>query len=514
MIFFFTYRKKNLLLVSYFLFLASLNAQSLLFPTDYFFDIQRQKAVLTDTTAIVHSSMQPFIYKEIPPDTFKKIKAGADPFFDKIFYENLIQVRHIDKSSGYDRKFNLDINPILNLNYGKDAFDTTKSSIKTNTRGFWLRGELGKKLIFESAFIENQSFFPTYLKDYANATGIVPGQGRWKNFKTSGFDYAMSSGIIHYQASKNFSVRLGHGKQKVGNGYRSLLLSDNSFNYPYIQFTASFFKQKLQYSQTYALLMNLNTGGSKTPPGTEQIFQKKAASFQQVSWHTSKYLDVYFFQGMIWKATDSNNVMHLNALYANPVIFSNLAAFGFNNANHIIVGGGFQVKLLKKTCLYTQFMYDGVSVNGGSDNGGFQAGIKLFDAFGLKNLFLQYEFNYVSVNSYKNPKYSAQDYSHYGQSLTTPVLFPQEHIGMISYTYKRIFIQLKENYSSSDITGFGVNYFDGKIGYMVNPHYNFNISVGSTFRTTSNWGINAKPQQMQLIYVSLRTSLYNLYYDF
>jgi hypothetical protein len=159
-------------------------------------------------------------------------------------------------------------------------------------------------------------------------------------------------------------------------------------------------------------------------------------------------------------------------------------------------------------------MYDGVSVSGGSDNGAFQAGIKLFDAFGLKNLFLQYEFNYVSVNSYRNPNYPAQDYSHYGQSLTTPALFPNEHVGMISYTYKRVFIQLKENYSSSDITGFSVNYFDGKIGYMVNPHYNFNISVGSTLRTTSNLGINAKPQQMQLIYVSLRTSLYNLYYDF
>ncbi len=150
----------------------------------------------------------------------------------------------------------------------------------------------------------------------------------------------MASAILHYQSGKNFSIRLGHGKQKVGNGYRSLLLSDNAFNYPYLQLTASFFKQKLQYSQTYALLMNLTDGGTKVPPGTERIFQKKAASFQHLSWHTSKYLDIYLFQGMVWQATDTNNVMHLDAYYVNPVIFTNLAKYGFNNANHILVGGG------------------------------------------------------------------------------------------------------------------------------------------------------------------------------
>lgn len=514
MFFFYTDRKLILLTSVFLLSIFFLNAQSLLFPGDYFFDLQRQKNALTDTNVIIHTDMQPFLYKEVPPDTFKKVKAGLDPFSDKLFYENFIQLRYTDKTSGYDRKFNLDINPILNLSAGQDSYDSTHGVIQTNTRGFWLRGEVGKKFIFESAFIENQSFLPGYLKDYASTYSVVPGQGRWKQFKATGFDYATSSGVLHYFVSKNFSIRLGHGKQKTGYGYRSLLLSDNSLNYPYIQFIATFFKQKLQYSQTYAMLMNLSFGGTKTNAGVEDIYQKKAASFQQLSWHTSKYLDVYAFQGMICTATDSHNVMHLTPLYANPVIFSNLGAFGFNNANHILVGGGFQARPLKKTCIYTQFMYDGVSSSQGN-NLGFQAGIKLFDAFKLKNLFIQYEFNQINGSAYTNVKYPAQDYVHYNQSLTTPALFPQEHVAMISYNYKRFFVQLKQNYSCS-ITNSNqnVSYFDGKLGYMVNPHYNFNISVGSTVRTYLDETINKKPQQMQLIYVSLRTSLYNLYYDF
>ncbi|HWY38415.1 MAG TPA: hypothetical protein VNY73_07635 [Bacteroidia bacterium] len=513
MVFFFRHIKLFLPGLCFLLF-TRLEAQSLLFPGDYLFEVQRQKLALTDTTVTIHTSMQPYVYKEVPPDTFKGLKAGADPFFDKLCYENLIQLRHIDRSSGYDRKFNLDINPIINFYAGRDALDTTHGNVQTNTRGFWIKGELGKKLLFESAFIENQSYLPAYLKQYAIASEVVPGQGRWKKFKSNGFDYATAYGILHYAVSKNFSIRFGHGKQKVGYGYRSLLLSDNSFNYPYVQFTANFFKQKLQYSQTYALLMNLSTGGSKIPYGTEQIFQKKAASFQQLSWHTCKYLDVYLFQGLIWKGTDSNNVMHLNPLYVNPLILSNAAIIGFNKTNHIIMGGGFQARPLNKTFVYTQFMYDGTSDSSGV-NFGCQAGLKLFDVFKIKNLFFQYEYNYTSKYAYTNFKDPGQSYSHYNQSLATPAWFPQEHVAMLSYSYKRFFVQAKQNYScGTGRVNQNVSYFDGKIGYMVNPRYNFNISVGSSMRTYINEAISKKPQQMQIIYVSLRTSLYNLYYDF
>ena len=54
---------------------------------------------------------------------------------------------------------------------------------------------------------------------------------------------------------------------------------------------ASFFKQKLQYTQTYALLMNLSDGGTRIPIGTERIYQKKAASFQQLSWQVNKKIN-------------------------------------------------------------------------------------------------------------------------------------------------------------------------------------------------------------------------------
>ncbi len=489
-----------------------LKSQSLLFPGDYFFDVPRQRAILADTELIVHTSMQPFIYKKRVPDTLKKYGYGMDPFSDKLFYENLIELRHTDKSSGYNRKFNLDINPIFNFSYGKDIIDTATARVSYNTRGIWIRGELGKKLFFETAFIENQSFMERYVYNWAFYASVVPGQGRWKNFKGGGYDYASSYGVLHYAASKNFFVRLGHGKQKIGNGYRSLLLSDNAFNYPYVQFTASFFKNKIQFSQTYALLMNLNDGGSKTPPGTERIFQKKAATFQHLSWHTSKYLDVYLFQGTIWKATDSSNTMHLDPLYANPVMFTNLAKFGFNNVNHILVGGGFEARPLNKLAVYSQFMYDGKSA-ANEDNSGFQGGIKYFDALGLRNLFMQAEYNRLNGSAYYSSK-SAQDYSHYNQVLTTPAWLPNEFVGIVSYYYKKVFVQLKENYFTDNTSKRTTSNFDGKIGYLFNAHYNMNLYAGCTFRTYDFGTAGTKLSLTQIFYIGFKTSLYNTYHDF
>jgi hypothetical protein len=253
--------------------------------------------------------------------------------------------------------------------------------------------------------------------------------------------------------------------------------------------------------------MNLSDGGTKIPVGTERIYQKKAASFQQVSWQINKMTNIYFFQGLIWKATDSNNVMHLNALYANPVIFTNLAAYGFNNSNYILTGGGWEVKPLKKTSFYGQFMYAG-SYNA-QDNSAFQVGIKLFDAFKFKNFYFQLEYNRVNGLAYTSPKNPMESYFQYNQMLTTPAVFSNEMVGLASYTYKNFFIQLKENYSfGQNYASQNLSFFDAKLGYMINPSYKANIAIGSTFRNYEN------AQQMQLFYISFKTSLYNIYYDF
>ena len=231
-------------------------------PSDYSFSLLTEKVVAAKDSSI-HSSIKPYIpfysekYKNVA-DTHPVFKyIDEDPFLDRVFRTHLIEVKSREK------KFHIKVDPLLNFEFGRDTEDTLQRRLYTNTRGFIASGSLGKDFYFETMLAENQSVFPNYIETNNRASGIVPGQGRWKTFKSRGFDYAFSSGFFSYQPCKNINIQAGHGKQKIGQGYRSLFLSDNAFNYPFVRITQRYFKGRVQYTNIYASLMNLISASEK-----------------------------------------------------------------------------------------------------------------------------------------------------------------------------------------------------------------------------------------------------------
>lgn len=372
-------RSKNLLSFTLCLISFSLSAQFYNLPNDYFFNTFSQRRLARIDSQQIHAGIQPYIpffnkKYEFVSDSFRVFKyITNDKLLDKVFFDHLI---HIKSKTG---KYEFKVDPLLNIELGRANYDTANSQrISTNTRGFIASGTIGKDFYFETMFAENQSYFPYYISNFARQTRVIPGQGRYKAFKTTGYDYAFSSGFISYQPFKRLNIQLGHGKQKVGSGYRSLLLSDNAFNYPYVRITSEWFKGRLQYTNIYAVFMNLTTGGAKTPPHTENLFQKKAASFQYLSFNAGKRINIGLFQGMIWNAADSMNRQHLDWQYFNPVIFTNLGFYGLNNKNNIVVGANANAKITNQISVYGQFMGDdfsGVSKLGNAF--GYQVGVTL-----------------------------------------------------------------------------------------------------------------------------------------
>ncbi|MGZ4097494.1 MAG: hypothetical protein ACXVNM_01360, partial [Bacteroidia bacterium] len=437
-----------------------------------------------------------------------------DPGLDIAFYKHLIQIQ----PHGQNFKFTLD--PILNIDIGDDFHDSIKTQTSTNTRGFIGSGYIGNKIYFETMFAENQSFFPSYVNNVVKATSVVPGQGRWKQFKTTGYDYAFSSGFVSYQPIKNLNIQFGHGKQKIGNGYRSLLLSDNSFNYPYARVTQQWLKGRIQYSNIYAVLMNLESASLVQNPNAERLFQKKAASFQYLSANITKYLNIGLFQGMIWQAGDSRNRQHLSWEYFNPVIYTNLAEYKLNNKNNILIGGDLKLKITNKLNVYGQFMADDLSNTKKVGNGfGYQAGINYFDVLGLKNLFLQLEYNNVNEGSYQSPigATTNQSYSHYNSTLAYTPGYGQEMMCLLDYKFKRFFMNARYHYQTLPLNGdnlYNNQLMNLKFGYLVNPSYNLNIALGYTYRNQNFSNFNNLSNQTNYIYLALKTSFYNLYYDF
>lgn len=495
-------------------------------------------------------------------NTFNSHHRGNDPFIatcgtvsfldkveNKIFKESLFIVK--DSSD----KFYLTIDPLFNFEFGKDLVDTSGEKLYKNTRGFLVRGSIGKKFAFESSFYENQATYAKYIDNYIDGTNdlfpqsanyqydVVPGQGRAKKFKKNGYDYAMTSGYVSYSPIKMFNIQVGHGKHFVGDGYRSLLLSDNAFNYPYARITTTY--KNIQYTNLYTSFMNLTDGGVKTPPNVERLFQKKIGSFQFLSANLFHRLQLGLFQGMIWEAADNVNRQHTNFHTYDPVIGVSALAYGLNNKNNVLIGATLKLKISKSISLYGQFMMDDMTLYADHKKNkyGYQAGFKYFDLFTVKNLHIQAEYNSVRPYAYaaENPY---QSYTHYNQALAHPLGANfTEMVGFINYRLRDFFIQIKANYAvkgnDSTSMNFGGNIFksdntfviaqsldnihttqglkttimtqDIHIGYLVNPSTNFNIVLGFTNRIEKT---EKTSSATQFVYFGVRTSLANFYYDF
>lgn len=501
-------------------FSISSKAQFYNFPGDYSYSLLTER-VLAAPDSSVHSSLKPYVpffsdkYRYVI-DTHRVFKfISEDLVLDKIFSDHLLHIR------SHDKKYVFTVDPLVNFEVGRDNADTISRRLFVNTRGFIAAGQIGKDFYFETMLAENQAMFPNYIEAYNNQTGIVPGQGRWKVYKKRGFDYAFSSGFFSYQPSKHINIQAGHGKQKVGNGYRSLLLSDNAFNYPYLRVTQQWFKGRLQYTNIYAALMNLVSSSTNIPANTERLFQKKAASFQYLSVNPVKWLNIGFFQGLIWQAGDKHNVQHLDWQYFNPVIFSNLGFYGLNNRNNILVGADLNLKLGKSINIYGQLMADDLSRSRSTGNAwGYQAGIKYFDAFKVKNLFLQAEYNDVAEDSYSNPTTSTvadQSYSHYNQNLAFTPGYGKEFVLMVDYKKQRVTFNARYNYQYAPFNGYSLyqnNIFNFRLSYTVNQAYNLALSAGYMSRVQDFYGFNSSGNKTSYLYIGLKTNIFNTYFDF
>jgi hypothetical protein len=411
-------------------------------------------------------------------------------------------------------KFYLTIDPLLNAEFGVDQADESpnKQNIYTNTRGVLVKGNIGTQFSFQTSVYETQSFFPNYITQNVKGTGVAPGQGRVKAFKVNGFDYAYSSSYISYSPVKFLNLQLGNGKHFIGDGYRSLLLSDVATNYPYLKATTVFGKGKFQFTKLHASLTNLNRRPDGSVP--ESLFQRKSMSTHYINWLATKWLNVGLFESTIWQTEDSTGTLPFEFRQLNPVPFVNTLTTGFNKDDHSIVGLNVKIKLPFKTVLYHQTVYDGKQ---NDTQIGLQAGVKYY---GIRNLTLQAEYNTVSPSTYQLNQNALQDYTHYNQALAHPYGTNfNEIVGIANYKYKRVFTQAKINLgeytttvpSSSSEYDATLTVLQAHLGYIINPKTNLSLSVGGTNRVEKT---DFSENKTNYIYFSIKTSLRNLYYDF
>jgi hypothetical protein len=372
--------------------------------------------------------------------------------------------------------FSLAVNPVVQYVVAKES--DNGQHLFLNTRGVSLRGRIADKVGFQVYVTDNQERDPLYVQEFEEERQAVPGAGFYKDFKAAGgFDYFDARGTITFNVAKVIDVAFGYDKNFIGNGHRSLFLSDFSNSTLFLKLNTRIWKFNYQN-----LFMELQTNERL---GADILIPKKYAAMHHLDLAITKWLNVGFFEGVVFGRED-----HFEFGYLNPVIFYRSIEQQSNSFDNALAGFDLKANVAKRFQFHSQFLLDEFNmVEARKGDGwwgnkwGLQAGAKYIDAFKIRNLDLQVEGNIVRPFTYSH-RDSIANYTHYNQPLAHPLGANfQEVIGIARYQpAPKWFIQAKAIYykqgRDSGTTSFGGNIFYPNVPPYRKQEYGYTLANG------------------------------------
>ncbi|ANE50572.1 hypothetical protein [Flavisolibacter tropicus] len=381
--------------------------------------------------------------------------------------------------------FFLAVDPVFQYIVAKES--DNDQHLFLNTRGVTLRGRIADKIGFAAYVTDNQERDPLYVQEFEKERQAVPGVGFYKPFKDpGGFDYFDARGYITFNVAKVIDIAFGYDKNFIGNGQRSLFLSDFSNSALFLKLNTRIWK--LNYQN---LFMELQTNERQ---GADVLIPKKYAAMHHLDLGVTKWLNVGLFEGVIFGRED-----HFEFGYLNPVIFYRSIEQQNNSFDNAVAGLDLKANVAKHFQFYSQFLLDEFNmVEAKKGEGwwgnkwGLQVGGKYIDAFNIKNLDLQLETNIIRPFTYSH-RDSIANFTHYNQPLAHPLgANLKELIGIVRYQpAPKWFLQAKAIYNKqgkdTGTTSFGGNIFYPNVppyrkqdyGYFIGNGMPSNIALGS-----------------------------------
>jgi hypothetical protein len=315
----------------------------------------------------------------------------------------------------YGDDFFVVVNPMFDYKQMAEL-NNTGQNLFINRRGLNVRGGIDNKVGFAASVMDVQERGPLFVQNWINRYNAVPGGNFYKRFKTTGVDYIDARGYFTFRANKYINFQAGYDRNFLGNGYRSLFLSDFAGNNLFVKINTRFWK--LNYQN---LFMELHKGVNNN--STSNLVPKKYATMHHLSMNVTPWLNVGVFESVVFGRTN-----RFEFGYMNPIIFFRSIEGNLGSADNAMVGADFKANLLKKVQVYGQLLVDEFNFrklrNDSSgwwgNKTGLQLGFKYIDVANIQNLDLQVEWNRVRPFTYSHFD-SVSNYTHYNQPLAHPL---------------------------------------------------------------------------------------------
>lgn len=511
-------------------------AQSQYQPYSYQF-YQKFDADIYSTSSLEHTSLKPMFFD----DSLLKfhydslMNYGSDGKTHswghrKLFNEHLIDVK------GANSTFYADFLPDFTV--GKNLVGP-KESTSLQSYGMQFGGTVSNKLYYNFSFYENTADLPDYIATYVDQTGTVPGQALANFNGGNSFEWRYYTAVVSYTPNKYLNITIGKDKTFIGDGYRSLMLSDYASPYPFLKLTGTLGNVKYM-----AMWAHFNDPQDLDSLGNDR---KKWGVFHYFDWSISKRLSLGFFDSVIWyDKDDEGHARGFDVTYLNPITFLRPLEASNGSPDNAVIGATSKYKISNGITIYGQFLLDEFeSKNFFSDNGssrnkyGYQIGFRGANLFGVTGL------NYlVETDNVKPYTYSERgpiiNFAGNGEPLAHPwgANF-REVVGLLNYSYNRFDFSGEADYGHYGLDINGLNYgkdpfqdytspakqdgnyigqglttnmyyIEGKVAYVLNPKYNLRLELGGLIRDEKNSLFNDKTG---MITFGIRSSFRQVYND-
>jgi Capsule assembly protein Wzi len=370
---------------------------------------EEMKKVYVDSTKTFYTLSE-------QPGSTSDYYVESKKLFLKYFYRTPANAFEFDKKSFYFK-----VNPLLRGTAGIDPNED--DFLFDNVRGISLRGGIDQKVYFYTEIMETQSRFPTYINKRIEKDRAVPGASLFKGYESTiidskgAYDYLNAQGYVGFNISKHVGLQLGHGNNFIGNGYRSLFLSDFAANYFYLKLNTRVWR--FHYQNVFA---ELSAESGIDQPG-DDLIPKKYFAAHYLTARITKNLQVGLFEAVVFSRQN-----HFELQYLNPVILYRSVEHLIGSPDNAMIGMDLKWNLFRRFQLYGQLIFDEfkfsellIERNGWWANKyGIQTGIKYIDVFGIDHLDAQLEYNTVRPYTYTHGD-SLANFSHYNQPLAHPI---------------------------------------------------------------------------------------------
>lgn len=484
-----------------------------------------------------HSTFRPYLIS-----TYKEATDSVVPF-SFFAFRNFFLSKTVNEKPQARNWFNLQAHPILDFEPAADML--SKKPMASVAAGSHFKVNINNDFTMAATLVGGKMTPPFFLDTTIQIRKILPEFGQAYGSTKKGYAFFDYTGYVSYSPNQNkfFNFQLGRDKHFIGDGYRSVLLSDFAPAYPYFRINTNVWR--LQYNVWYTWFNDVGNAN-----GIKKNFTNKYGTFHYLSYNILKELNVAFFENVIWRGTDTTQVRVFDANYLNPVIFYRPIEYSLGSPDNSFMGLNINATLFKRIKLYAQlgldeFYLKEIKARRGwwANKQAWQLGAKYINAFGIKGLKLQAEYNQVRPFTYTHGL-ASQNYGHYGFPLAHPaganfiellsfinyrknnwelswrgsnLIIGKDSVGKKSNVGQNIFLSYvtrTSEYGHKTTQGIKtiILQSDLRFTFYIIPNMNMRLEFGYIQRSERN-SLNYKLQN-PYVYLAFKTSFWNSYRDY